>query len=103
MKNRRPFLAASMIVKNEAAVLATCLTSLQGVVDEIHVHDTGSSDATVQIATDFGAHVTHGPWTEDFAAARNAALEGWTADWVLVVDADDEVFADPARLRRSLA
>ena len=102
-RRSREILAATMIVKNEEAVLARCLTSLQGIVDEIHVHDTGSTDATPDIAAEFGAVVTHGPWTGDFAAARNAALEGCTADWALVVDADDQVVADAAALREVLA
>jgi hypothetical protein len=102
-KRSRQILAATMIVKNEEAILERCLTSLQGIVDEIHVHDTGSTDSTPEIAAEFGAHVTHGPWTDDFAAARNAALEGWTADWALVVDADDQMVADGAALRDFLA
>jgi hypothetical protein len=102
-KRTRQVLAAAMIVKDEEATLARCLASLQGVVDEIHVHDTGSTDATPEIAAEFGAHVTRGPWTGDFAAARNAALEGWTADWVLSIDADEEAVSDPAQLREFLA
>jgi hypothetical protein len=102
-KRTRQVIAATMIVKDEEAVLARCLTSLRGIVDEIHVHDTGSTDATPEIAAEFGAQVTHGPWTGNFAAARNAALEGWTADWALVVDADDEIVADAAALREFLA
>src|SRR6187431_237595 len=102
-RRSREILAATMIVKNEEAVLARCLTSLHGIVDEIHVHDTGSTDATLEIAAEFGASITHGPWTDDFAAARNAALEGWTADWALVVDADEQVVADVAALRDFLA
>ena len=74
MTRRR--LAASLIVRNEALTLTACLASLAGVVDEIHVHDTGSTDGTPELAAELGATVTHGRWTDDFAAARNDALAG---------------------------
>ena len=89
-------LAASLIVRNEARNLPACLESLAAVVDEIHVYDTGSTDETLQLAT------AKGPWQEDFAAARNAAQEGWSATWVLAVDADHRVTADVPELRKLL-
>lgn len=72
-------------------MLGPCLASLQGLVDEIVVVDTGSVDDTVAIATSYGARVVHHPWTDDFAAARNVALEHVTAEWVLYIDADERV------------
>ena len=72
-------LAAALIVRDEEANLPACLASLDGVVDAIHVYDTGSVDSTVSVALSFGAHVTRGRWDDDFAAARNTASEGWTA------------------------
>ncbi|WP_250003184.1 glycosyltransferase [Actinoplanes sp. M2I2] len=98
-----PFLAASLIVRDEAVDLPACLASLEGVVDEVHVHDTGSVDGTPEIAAELGATVTVGRWTEDFAAARNAALDGWSALWVLSVDADQRYRGDPRALRAMLA
>jgi hypothetical protein len=92
-------IAAALIVRDEAELLPACLDSLTGVVDEIHVHDTGSADGTPELAESHGAVVTHGDWPDDFAAARNAATEGWRADWVLAVDADHRVTADPEQLR----
>ncbi len=53
--------------------------------------DTGSTDDTVAIAERCGATVHHQPWKDDFAAARNAALELSPADWNLVLDADEEL------------
>jgi hypothetical protein len=100
--SRTPFLAAALIVRDEAANIGPCLAALRSVVDEIHVHDTGSNDATPQLAAASGAQVSHGPWTDDFAAARNAALDGWSAQWVLTVDADEIVTADVPALRRFL-
>ncbi len=99
----RALLAAALIVRNEADDLPACLASLAGLVDEIHVHDTGSTDGTAELAARLGARVTHGRWTDDFAAARNAAQQGWTADWVLSIDADHRYTGDAARLRELLA
>jgi hypothetical protein len=96
-------LAASLIVANEAEMLPACLESLAGVVDEIHVHDTGSVDGTAEVAARFGAVVTRGQWSDDFAAARNEAVRGCGASWVLAVDADHRVTADRGNLRGFLA
>ena len=95
-------LAASLIVRNESQTLTTCLASLAGVVDEIHVHDTGSTDGTPELAAGLGAIVTHGLWRDDFAAARNEALVGWSSDWVLCIDADEQVVAAVPALRTLL-
>lgn len=82
-------LSLCMIVKNEAATLPKCLNSVKGVVDEIIILDTGSSDRTPHIAQEFGAKVYHFQWCNDFSAARNAALQYVTSDWILVLDADE--------------
>ncbi|MER7274177.1 glycosyltransferase [Dactylosporangium sp. NPDC000244] len=68
-------LVAVLIVRNEAANLPGCLSSLRGIVDGVHVHDTGSSDETVDLARSLGATVSTGEWRDDFAAARNAAVQ----------------------------
>lgn len=77
------------IAKNEEAALPKCLSSVKGVVDEIVLLDTGSSDRTVEIALDFGAKVYNFDWCNDFSAARNEALKYVQGDWVLVLDADE--------------
>ncbi len=87
----QPVLALAMIVKDEAAMLARCLASARDLVDEIIVVDTGSSDGTVAIAESFGAKIGRFEWRNDFAAARNAALDLVTAPWVLHLDADEEL------------
>lgn len=78
-----------MIVRDEARCLARCLESARPWVDEMIVLDTGSADATVEIARSAGARVAHFAWTFDFAEARNAALALCNADWRLVLDADE--------------
>ena len=100
----RPLISVSMIVKNEEKDLARCLTSVAPFADEIDVVDTGSSDRTVEIARSFGATIHHFTWCDDFAAARNFALDRTHGEWVLHIDADEvAVVADPAALRAELA
>ena len=80
-----------IIARNEALFLPACLASIKDAVDEIIVLDTGSTDATPQIAAQAGAKVAHFPWCDDFAAARNRALEEATGDWILILDADERL------------
>jgi glycosyltransferase involved in cell wall biosynthesis len=82
-------IALVMIVRNEARCLQRCLDSARAWVDEMWVLDTGSIDATVQVALAAGAGVAHFVWCDDFAAARNAALMLTDADWCVVLDADE--------------
>jgi glycosyltransferase involved in cell wall biosynthesis len=78
-----------MIVRNEERCIARCLASCKSVVHEMVVVDTGSDDRTRQIAELFGARVIEQPWNGDFSAARNAGLAVATAEWLLVMDADE--------------
>lgn len=82
-----------MIVKDEQRHLAACLQSVKGLVDEIVVADTGSTDRSRDIATAFGARVIDVRWEDDFARARNAALAAASRRWVLVLDADEVISA----------
>ena len=91
-----PKLALSMIVRDAAATLDGCLRSAKGVVDEIVIADTGSSDSTPDIARGYDAKVIHIPWENDFAAARNQALAEVTADWILSLDADERLDPESA-------
>ncbi|MCB0993287.1 MAG: glycosyltransferase, partial [Acidimicrobiales bacterium] len=99
----RPVLVASLIVKNEEAMLADCLASMEGLVDRIEVVDTGSTDSTVEIARRFGANVTEIEWRDDFAWARNQAAELCRdAMFTLWIDADERVVTQDASLTRDL-
>ena len=84
-------LSLSMIVRNEEARIAACLASVQDLADEMVVVDTGSSDATVSLARAAGARVEQIDWPGDFAPARNSALTFLNCDWVLVLDADEQL------------
>ena len=85
-------ISAVLIVRNEEAMLGSCLKSLDG-FDEVIVLDTGSTDKTVEIARAHGAKVCADEykWNEDFAEARNKAQEKATGDWIFVIDADEEL------------
>jgi len=90
-----------MIVKNEESMLPNCLRSVAGVVDEIIVVDTGSTDSTVAIAKAAGAKVVHFEWCDDFAAARNISLAQASGDFVLILDADERLAPDAGKIIRS--
>jgi len=96
-----PRIALCMIVRDEEATLAACLRAALPAVDEVCVLDTGSTDSTRAVAERMGARVECRAWTDDFAAARNAALAMTSADWVLSLDAD-EVLLEPERARERL-
>ncbi|HOJ52690.1 MAG TPA: glycosyltransferase [Syntrophales bacterium] len=96
----KPTLSLCMIVKDEEASLGRCLKSVQPFVDEIIVVDTGSTDRTVEIAKGFGAHVFHHPWENDFAKHRNQSISYATGDWILRLDADEELFCEDGTLLR---
>ena len=92
-----------MIVKNEEQFLAQCLKSIHGLAEQIVVVDTGSTDRTVEIAKSFGAEIYSFAWCDDFSAARNAALAHASSDWILMLDADEELpAAEHARLRADM-
>ena len=61
------------------------------------VADTGSTDATPEVAEKHGARMIHIPWENDFASARNEALAAVTADWVLSLDADERLDPESAQ------
>lgn len=94
-----------MIVRDAEASLGRCLASVRDHVDQIVVVDTGSADHTLDIANEFGATIGHFVWCDDFAAARNAALASVETDWVLSIDADEELElrAGPTTWQQALA
>ncbi|MBK8976303.1 MAG: glycosyltransferase family 2 protein [Planctomycetes bacterium] len=102
--DRAPRLSLCAIVRDERELLPECLRRARGVCDELVVVDTGSVDGTPELAAAAGARVLHVPWADDFAAARNAALDAARGDWVLVLDADERLSADAGpRLREAIS
>ena len=98
-----PKISLCMIVRNEETFLGDCLRSVRGIVDEMIVVDTGSSDSTAQIASDFGARVFRFEWTDDFSEARNHSIEQAKGDWILILDADETIAQSDAGKIRALA
>lgn len=78
-----------MIVKNEEKILARCLDSVAGLADEIIIADTGSTDATKEIARRYTEHVFDFPWVDDFSAARNFVFSKATMEYIYSADADE--------------
>ncbi len=91
-----------LIVKDEEETIERCLASVAGIADELVVYDTGSSDGTVALAESLGATVIRGEWHDDFGRARNEALAHCHGEWILHLDADEELDFDPAAVRRGL-
>lgn len=97
-----PLLSACMIVKDEVDVLERCLASLQGLVDEVVIYDTGSTDGSIELARNLGAKVVEGYWDDDFGRARNAALDECSGEWILHIDADEVFEGRPHTVRDML-
>ena len=98
-----PTLGLCAITNNAAATLPACLRSARRLVDAMVIVDTGSTDGTPAIARTEGATVLEFPWNNDFAAARNAGLRAVATDWILVLDADEELDrAGRAWIRREI-
>lgn len=102
----RPTIALCLIAKNEAHNLGPLLQSVRGCFDEIHITDTGSTDATLQFiekineGIELGAsaweglpkiQVHHFEWINDFAAARNYSFSFAKTDYTCWLDCDDEL------------
>jgi tetratricopeptide (TPR) repeat protein len=97
-------LSLCLIARDEEAMLPACLESARRVVDEIVLVDTGSADATREIARRAGAVVAERAWDDDFSAPRNLALRLATGDWVLQLDADERLAPGAAAgLRAAMA
>lgn len=83
--------SACMMVRDEEVNLERCLSSIKNFADEIIIVDTGSKDKTVEIAKSFGARIFFHPWEFDFSKHRNQSISYATKDWILIIDADEEM------------
>ncbi|HEY64312.1 MAG TPA: tetratricopeptide repeat protein [Caldilineae bacterium] len=86
-----PSISVCMIVRDEEATLGRCLDSLRDLASQIVIVDTGSQDRTVEVARARGAEVHSFEWVGDFSAARNESLRYARGEWILWLDADDEL------------
>lgn len=83
-------LAVTFITKNEERNLPRAIASVKDLADELIVADSGSTDRTLQIATEAGARIFARAWS-GFADQRNFAAEQAKCDWILALDADEEL------------
>lgn len=84
-----PTVSLCMIVKDEEMHIARCLDSIAELVDEIIIVDTGSSDRTVEIVSDYTSKIFSYPWKDDFSDARNFSFSKASMDYCMWMDADD--------------
>ncbi len=99
---QNPSLSLCVIAKNEEKTLPRCLSSVKEFIDEIVLVDTGSQDQTVQIAENLGAKVFHLEWMGDFSFAKNHAIDQAQGDWILFLDADEELARSDAKKLKDL-
>lgn len=113
---KQPTIAVCMMVRNEEKNLPRILDSVKKfkLDDELHIFDTGSTDRTIEIAKSYGAKMVEvddvGEYFEDtewgpkinFSKARNRSFSEAKADWLLLVDADEELVGGADKLRMFL-
>lgn len=96
----KPLLSICMIVKNEQKNLVWCLDSFLPIIHrewtELIIVDTGSKDATIQIAKKYTDRVYSHKWKNDFSKARNYSISKAKGDKILIIDADERL--DPSSL-----
>ncbi|MBD8006801.1 glycosyltransferase family 2 protein [Bacillus norwichensis] len=80
-----------MIVKNEEAYIEKCLLSVRNIVHEMIIVDTGSTDRTKEICERLGATIYQYEWDNNFSEARNFGLQLCQSDWIIWLDADEEL------------
>ena len=91
-----------MIVRNEEKNIEQALSWGKSVMWEQVVVDTGSTDRTVELAKRMGARVVTFPWVDDFAAAKNYAIEQAQGDWIAFLDADEYMTPEDAGKLKAL-
>lgn len=115
-KVKAPTISVCMMVRNEAENLPRILGSVKNIVapDELMIFDTGSEDNTVEIARNWGAKIVEvdnldeyfepTKWGKkiNFSKARNRSFADASSDWVLLVDADEELVGSADKLRTFL-
>ena len=103
IQSPRETVSVCMIVKNEENMLHRCLKSVLPFADEIIINDTGSTDSTKKIAQQYNAKIIDGdsPLEVGFDKARNYSIAQAKSDWILWLDADEEII-DSNHIRKYL-
>lgn len=84
-------LSVCIICKDEEKNIRRCLESIKNIANEIIVVDTGSSDKTIEIVKEYKVTLINHRWNNDFSDARNISIKKATCDWILILDADEEM------------
>jgi len=84
-------LSVCLIVYNEGKNLSRCLSSVKDIASEIIIVDTGSTDNSILIASEFTEQVYSYKWKNDFSSARNFCLDKASGEWVLFIDGDEQL------------
>ena len=102
-------ISACVIVKNEEKNILSWLKNVSAFADEIIINDTGSTDNTKAIITEFSEKnpaipmiLLESDWQENFSLAKNQCLAEAAGDWIVFTDAD-EVFVNPELVRGYLS
>ena len=95
-------ISAVLIVKNEEELLSRCLDSLKG-IGEIVITDTGSEDKTKEIARKYTDKIFDFPWIDSFCQARNFSNSKATGDWILTIDADEQLLTPVSEIESLLS
>ena len=95
-----PRLTVAILARDAEHLLPGTLSTALRLTQDVVVLDTGSSDGTCHVARAAGARVLEAPWQDDFAAARNQLWDNLTGQWILWLDAGEELSqADALALR----
>lgn len=86
---KKTTLSLCMIVKNEEKYIEKSIDSVKDIVNEIVIVDTGSTDSTLEILKNYNVKLYNYKWENDFASARNFAIDKVKSDWILFLDADE--------------
>ncbi len=84
-------LSVCLLTRNEEPTVARAVRSVRAIAHEILVADTASTDRTAEVAAAAGAAVAQFAWEDDFAAGRNHVMARATGDWILWLDAKEEL------------
>jgi O-antigen biosynthesis protein len=96
-----PKISLCIIAKDEEDFIEECIKSVSSVVYETILVDTGSKDSTKNKASSLGAKIFDFPWVDDFSEARNYGISKSLGDWILVLDADEQIGdADCAKIQK---
>jgi glycosyltransferase involved in cell wall biosynthesis len=92
-------LGVSMIVKDESQIIEMCLNSVKG-ADEIVIVDTGSKDNTIELCKKYTDKVYSDKWRDDFSYSRNVSIKHCTADYIFIIDADEELITPIEHIKK---